>query len=388
MNSSVLVPLAQLIVVLLSAVNSCTPIWNDYSAKIIIEGATQSGLTFVNCPMHRLSILLLLLVSATLYGQKYSLQYVENKTNASFRGISVADKHAIWVSGSKGWVGRNANGGKDWKFRQVPGYESCDFRTLYAFDSNNAIIANAGSPAYILHTSDGGVSWKQVYKNTDTAAFIDGIDFWDKKHGLIHGDPINGRMLLLYTKDGGKTLEERNSPKMGQGEASFAASGTCISCFRHTTVVIAAGGRTSKLYLSRNRGKRWRSMSTPMLASSESTGIFSFMTGRKSSHWLVAGGDYRRDSLRTANFFYTTDKGKTWLAPESTTRGYRECLAKTDNAMFAVGPSGIDISTDDGVNWKGLSDEKGFHVIKAIRDLTCVFLAGGNGKLAIMKIVP
>jgi hypothetical protein len=135
-----------------------------------------------------------------------------------------------------------------------------------------------------------------------------------------------------------------------------------------------------------------------MLAGAESTGIFSFMPGRSIRHWLVAGGDYKHDSLQTANFFYSLDKGKTWLAPGNTTRGYRECLAEIDDertakksrtrTIFALGPSGIDISADDGVNWKPLSDEKGFHVIKPGHDKNFMFLAGSNGKLAIMKTTP
>jgi photosystem II stability/assembly factor-like uncharacterized protein len=330
--------------------------------------------------------MLFLLLSVSSYGQLYSLKYIDTKTNASFRGMSVADKHAIWVSGSKGWIGRTANGGKDWTFKQVPGYETCDFRSLYAFDSNTVVIANAGSPAYILRTTDGGTTWKQVYKNTDSAAFIDGIGFWNKKDGIIYGDPINGRMLLLSTKDGGKSWQEcKNRPILGKGEASFAASGTTINCFNNKTVVVAIGGKNSKLLISNDRCQHWQSKSTPMLATSESTGIFSFMTSDNTKHWLIAGGDYKHDSVKTANFFYSLDKGETWLAPATTTRGYRECLANKTSTMFAVGPSGIDISTDDGINWKALSDEKGFHVIKPSKDNNFMFLAGSNGKLAIMK---
>lgn len=349
--------------------------------------------------MYRSALLFyILLLPALCFGQQYALQYVDTKTDASFRALSVAGDSAVWVSGSKGWVGRSVNNGKDWTFNQVPGHETLDFRTLYAFDADNAIIANAGSPAYILRTTDGGASWQQVYENTDSAAFIDGTGFWNKKDGMIYGDPINGRMLLLYTKDGGKTWkEQRNSPEVAEGQASFAASGTNISCFLHGAVVIAAGGKKSTLFFSRNRGRRWRGIPTPMLATSESTGIFSFMLGGSRWQWLIAGGDYKLDSLRTDNFFYSTDKGKKWLAPETTTRGYRECLsmlydAKTSKkekirAMFAVGPSGIDISTDYGVNWKPLFDEKGFHVIKKSREYNSLFVAGGNGQLAIMRKV-
>ncbi|MCF8449715.1 MAG: hypothetical protein K9G49_07565 [Taibaiella sp.] len=349
--------------------------------------------------MHR-SILtfFLLLIPFTSIAQMCSLQYVDTKTDASFRGLSVAG-NAVWVTGSKGCVGRSINGGSDWTFLQVPGYEKCDFRTIYALDANNAVIANAGSPAYILRTSDGGANWQLVYKNTDSAAFIDGADFWNDRCGIMHGDPINGRPLLLYTRNGGRTWKERwkwNSPKMNEGEASFAASGTSIRCLMNWTVVIATGGKTSKLLLSRNRGRRWRTIPTPMLGGANSTGIYSFMPWHSVWHWLIAGGDYKHDTVQTANFFYSPNKGKKWLAPEQTTRGYRECIAaisdhaKRDRvrAMFAVGPTGIDISTDGGINWKPLSDEKGFHVIKPSSDHNGMFLAGSNGKLAIMKTSP
>lgn len=348
---------------------------------------------------HTILLLFILLIATTSYGQKYSLKYIDTKTDASFRGMSVGRDDAVWISGSKGWVGRSTNKGNDWTFRQVAGYEACDFRTVYAFDAYHAIIANAGSPAYVLYTTDGGYTWKEVYKNTDSAAFIDGIDFWNKRKGLIHGDHINGRMLLLYTKDGGQTWKERKQkhrPAMGEGEASFAASGTAISCFLNSAVVVAVGGEKSKLYFSRNRGRRWRSIPTPMLATSASTGIFSIIVGGNVWNWLIAGGDYRNDMVSTANFFYTNNKGKDWHAPQTTTRGYRECLVQIidepyakrsmTSTTLAIGPSGIDISADNGLNWKPLSDEKGFHVMKPSFDKKRMYLAGANGKVAIMRM--
>lgn len=336
-------------------------------------------------------IFILGLFSFTSFAQQYSLQFVEAKADASFRGISVADKNAVWVSGSKGWIGRSTDGGVNWTFSKVKGYEQCDFRSLYAFDSNNAVIANAGSPAYILRTADGGNSWKQVYENRDSAAFIDGMDFWgDKQSGLIHGDPINGRMLLLYTADAGSSWKELKGPELSEGEASFAASGTTIKCFDGKSVLVATGGMVSELYISKDKGQSWRAISTPMLSGSTSTGTYTMM--RDEGCWLLAGGDYKRDSIRTGNFYYSTNEGKTWQAPKHTTRGYRECLAQTrkgkQKTMFAVGPAGIDISTDEGVNWKPLSDEKGFHVMKPSKDGKLMFLAGSNGKLAVMKTQP
>ena len=59
--------------------------------------------------MPRSLLLILILIPALSYSQLYSLQYVDTKTDASFRGLSVADDNAIWVSGTKGWAGHHEN---------------------------------------------------------------------------------------------------------------------------------------------------------------------------------------------------------------------------------------------------------------------------------------
>lgn len=353
--------------------------------------------------LHNYLIPLLLTYAVISQGQQYPIRIIETGTNASFRGLSVGDEGAVWVGGSKGTIGRSTDNGDHWAFKQVPGYEQCDFRSVYAFDANTAIIANAGSPAYILRTADGGKSWQKVYENKDSAAFIDGIDFWNNKRGLVHGDPIEGRMLLLYTHDAGRSWKARKNgsrPQLEKGQASFAASGTAIHCMAGRRVVVATGGTAAEVYLSRNSGRRWKAIPTPMLSGEASQGIFSIQplsSGAESC--IIAGGDYLRDTVSTANLFYTRDRGKTWQHPSQSTRGYRECLVViADDSpesekgktyiTLAVGPGGIDISADMGASWKPYSDEKGFHVIKASRNHMRLFLAGSNGKLGVMEMAP
>ena len=356
------------------------------------------------------NILCLLVLFNTATAQKMQLQVMDSKTNASFRGLSVINDSAAWVSGSNGWVGTTINGGKDWHFRRVNGYEQCDFRSIYAFNAKNAVIANAGAPAYILYTTDSGYTWQKVYENDDSTAFIDGIDFWDHKYGIMYGDPLKGHMLLARTKDGGKTWTEYTNadcPAMSTGEASFAASGTCIKCVDRKKLFIATGGKVSRLLVSKNRGKSWKALQTPILQGTASTGIFTFLPlGKKL--WVIAGGDYKNDSLRTANLFITYNGGKTWDEPFTTTRGYTECVQtikhtdaleitsfpmgdlmtpKNQNTLLAASPEGIDISYNNGNTWTGLSDEKHFHVVKKSRTGNLVLLAGGEGKLAILKKV-
>jgi photosystem II stability/assembly factor-like uncharacterized protein len=214
---------------------------------------------------------------------------------------------------------------------------------------------------------------------------------WNKKEGVIYGDPIGNHLLLLKTKDGGKTWTEyvmESRPEVAHGEASFAASGTCIRCMGRNGLVIATGGKVSRLLVSRNKGKSWEARATPILQGESSTGIFSFLPCTE-EQWVIAGGDYKRDTLRTANLFLSHDAGKSWMPPVTTTRGYKECLefiGDGNKTMVAVGPGGIDISKDNGNTWQPFSDEKQFHVIRKSRVGNFTVLAGGGGKVGVLKI--
>lgn len=330
---------------------------------------------------------LLILLFLPLLGYSQYFKVILPQTDASFRGLSVVDESIAWVSGTKGWVGRSTDGGNTWNYKQVTGFEKADFRTLYAFDDKTAIIANAGSPAFILYTSDAGNNWTVVYKNEDTAAFFDGIDFWNDKDGIIYGDPIAGRMLFLRTNDGGKSWQEfprSERPVLEEGEASFAASGSCIKCMKDGKLVIATGGKVSRLWVSEDKGRNWTTVVTPILQGGSSRGIFSFAF-RDKKHAVIVGGDYKIDSLASANMFYTEDGGKHWQAPQLSTRGYRESVVYMDKyTLIAVGPSGIDISNNGGNTWQPLSDDKKYHVIKKARKGQAIIIAGGEGKVAVL----
>ena len=329
---------------------------------------------------------LTILPSSNAVSQPYSLLPCEVEVKSSFRGLSVVDDSIVWVSGSNGWMGRSTNGARSFAFKQVPGYEKFDFRSLFAFDSQRAIIANAGSPAHILQTTDGGQTWNSVYQNDHPDAFFDGIDFWNEREGMIYGDPIGGRMLLLITKDGGNTwnvLPESKRPLLKDGEASFAASGTGIRCYNKSTVIISTGGKTSRLLISNNAAS-WKILTPAIIQGESSTGIFS-VAFRDKKNGIVVGGDFQKDSLRLNHVLFTKDAGKTWTQPITPTRGYRECVEYiSKEVLIATGPTGTDISLNEGKDWQSLSDEKGFHVVRKSRKGKLVVVAGG-GKISRLK---
>ncbi len=334
-------------------------------------------------------ILLLSLIASTssLFCQEYKWKNITVDIKSSFRALSVVDDKVAWISGSKGWIGRSLNGGKDWSFQQVKAFEELDFRSIYAFDSLTAIIANAGSPAHIFRTIDGGKNWQSVYQNDNKDAFIDGLDFWNNKKGMAYGDPINGKMLLISTQDEGltwKELPENQRPNLKEGEASFAASGTGIRCLGGNKLIITTGGKISRLWTSNDEGETWSATDLPVMLGIESAGAFSslFWKGKKG---VVVGGDYKNDAQTGQHVYITMDRGKTWTLPIRPTRGLRECVEFLgDDNLIAIGPQGADTSNDGGMIWLPLSDEKGFHVVRKAREGSLI-VAAGNGKISVIN---
>ncbi|HEY0742676.1 MAG TPA: YCF48-related protein [Chryseosolibacter sp.] len=335
----------------------------------------------------RIVIVLLLLHFSASHAQVYQLKKIQTNTDAYFRGMSVVDDRVAWVSGSKGVVGRSMDGGNTWRFLQVKGHEKLEFRSLYAFDSLHAVIANAGTPAIILRTSDGGRNWQPVFQNSHPDAFIDGVDFWNSNEGIFYGDAIEGSMLIIRTRDGGKTWEELAPdlrPKLMAGEGSFAASGTNIRCIGKANVVIATGGKHSRIFVSHDKAKSWRILNVPIIQGETMTGIFS-TAFLDENHGLIVGGNYEIDSLAQDHIFLTQDGGKTWTRPITPTRGIREGSEYiSDKVLIAAGYPGIDISYDSGRNWQPLSDEKQFAVVRKARRGSLVVIAGGSGKVGLI----
>lgn len=330
------------------------------------------------------TLLFLFLTSTVLFGQKYKLKKIETNNTSSFRGLSIVDNKIAWLSGTQSRVGRSIDGGHTWEFMQVEGFDNLDFRSLYAFDDQRAIVSNAGSPAHILLTTDAGKSWKEVYTNTSKDAFFDGIDFWNDKEGMVYGDPIDGKMLVLRTVDGGLSWREvTTSPQLEKGEASFAASGTGIRCTNKNEVMICTGGVVSRLWNSTDKGENWTAIRAPIIQGENTRGIFSFVYNINAL--IIVGGDFQKETLATNHNFYSLDGGMNWQTPTVPIRAYRECVEPIKKKiLIATGPSGSDISYDNGINWKMLSDEKGFHVVRKARKGNLVIVAGGKGQVFLI----
>ncbi len=327
-------------------------------------------------------LFILLLAQLALHAQK--VEVLTEGTKTSIRGLSVVDDRIIWVSGSNGTVGKSIDGGKTWKWHVVKGFEKREFRDIEAFDATTAIVIAIAEPANILKTVDGGETWKVVYENKTPGMFLDAMEFWNEQSGIVIGDPIDGKFFITRTFDEGNTWTDipfQNRPAADSGEACFAASGTNIRALDRDEACFVSGGKRSRLF--------WKGtpIDLPIVQGAESTGANSIAVRdrkklKKSLHFVVVGGDFAKDTAVANNCFVTSDGGKTWKAPMKPPQGYRSCVEYiTDKKMITCGTSGVDVSSDGGMNWLFVT-KQGFHVCRKAKDGNAVYLAGGNGRVA------
>ncbi len=331
--------------------------------------------------------LLFLFLLNSVTAQKITV--IQQGRPTSLRGLCVVNDKIAWVSGSKGTVGLTKDAGKTWLWQQVKGFEQSDFRDIQAFSDKEAVIMSSGTPALILKTLDGGLNWQVKYRNRDTSVFFDAMDF-NGKYGSIMADPINGHFIIFETEDRGKTWKERDalkSPIARDGEASFAASGTCYSIFdnglmKTDGLVLVSGGSTANLYYSLINAKKWLTQPLPIAHGINSAGAFSFTSDSK--HWIVVGGDYQHDQRTDSTVCYSNNAGKTW-ALAKISPGFQSCVQYlTGKIYISTGTSGTNTTKDGGITWIKI-DATSYNVCGHHGKF--ILFAGNGGKIGLYSEV-
>lgn len=312
------------------------------------------------------------------------LEILTSRSGLSIRGLSVVNDNVIWVSGTKGTIGRSIDQGKTWKWMQVKNFEESDFRAIEAFDAVTAIIMSISEPAYILKTRDGGQTWKVVFEDTRKGMFLDAMGFWNELSGIVIGDPLNGKFFIARTFDGGDTWQAipgQNLPTAEEGEALFAASGTNIRPLSLQEACFVTGGTVSRLFV------RDKKISLPIIQGKNSTGansvaVYHHRKRKPARKMVVVGGDFSDEKNTAKNCALTADGGVTWNVPETPPQGYRSCVEYiSKKRLITCGPSGVDVSSDGGMHWRFISED-GFHVCRKAKNGQLTILAGKDGKIA------
>jgi photosystem II stability/assembly factor-like uncharacterized protein len=335
--------------------------------------------------------LLLLFVTILFAPPQWELQ--TSGVQSRLRGASAVSSRVAWASGADSTVLRTTDGGATWNKLTVTA-DALDFRDIDAIDDHIAYVLSIGNgPASrIYKTTDAGTTWTLQFKNDDPKAFYDAMSFWDTNHGIVIGDSIDGKFCIMTTENGGQTwvrVPASALPPALENEGAFAASGTNIAVFGKSHAWIGTGaGAKARVLRTTDRGRTWKIADTPLIAGA-SAGIFS-VAFRDVKHGVIVGGDYRKENEAVDNLAVTSDGGVTWTLVKGLS-GFRSVAGyvpgQPTGTLVAVGPSGADYSTDDGLTWMALAGP-GFDTLSFARGQPIAFAAGARGTIGKLTFAP
>jgi photosystem II stability/assembly factor-like uncharacterized protein len=215
--------------------------------------------------------------------------------------------------------------------------------------------------------------------------------FWDEQRGIAVSDSLNGEFVVIRTTDGGaswRRVPQAGLPPAQTGEGYFAASGTNVAVWGDNHVWLGTGAASrARVLRSTDGGTTWQVAVTPLVAGSTS-GIYS-IAFRDALNGIVVGGDYAKEDEAIDNVALTRDGGATWTlvrgpaGEPSALSGFRSVVkyALGEQALVAVGPSGTDVSTDDGRSWTPI-EGPGFHTFSVAPGGDRGWAAGSRGRIA------
>src|SRR5579884_3639230 len=242
------------------------------------------------------AFLLFLLLVSPAFAQWHPQK---SNTEASLYGLSIVNAKVVWVSGTSGTFARTTDGGETWHTGTVAGAEKLDFRGVYATDGETAYLLSIGkgNDSRIYKTTDAGKNWLLEYTEQNPKAFLDCMAFWDTTHGIVVGDPLDGKPDLLTTSDGARwtPLQANTIPPAKNGEGS-PASGTCIATYagkqgmKENSQAWFVTENAARVFHTADSGKTWTVSETP-LVTGLNQGIFSIAVV-DAKRLVIVGGDY------------------------------------------------------------------------------------------------
>lgn len=270
-----------------------------------------------------------------------------------------------WVATDSLFFVKTADGGTTWSGGKIPMGLTPYAANICPISADEAWATGVDADfiSYIMHTTDGGVSWQRQFETgfAEGSSYINLVHFWDAQHGVAMGDPAVSAndttpfFEIYTTSDGGQNWTRTGSNNIpaalpdeyGYGGNYFVSGETIwFSTFNFNTFTWA------RAFRSTDRGLSWT-------ASEALAGDLSFAD---SLHGV--GSEYGDPSYLLR---YTADGGTTWtdlppmepglisslvLIPESY---YLLAVVRNNNLS---GPFRTLISTDLGTSWTEIGTDE------------------------------
>ena len=244
-------------------------------------------------------------------------------TQAAILGATLAGSRVVAV-GDHGVVLLSDDGGQQFRqAKQVP-VDSTLTSVSFVDAKEGWAVGHWGA---ILHTSDGGETWRTQRLATQEDRPLFSVHFFDARVGVA----VGLWSLVLKTEDGGQTWVETKLPVP---EGSTKADANLWSLFTNAQGQLFAAAERGLVLRSDDRGSTWRWLKTGYAGS--------FWTGvsPQPGTLLMAG---LRGSL-----YRSVDDGASWQAIQTgNTRSVTTLLAQGAR-VEGLGLDGLRLHSDDG----------------------------------------
>ena len=317
------------------------------------------------------------------------------------QAVSPVSAQVVWASGVGGTFALTTDGGAHWTSRVVPGAETLQFRDVEGVSDKVAYLLSAGvgTDSRIYKTEDGGNTWTLQFQNQDPNGFYDCFAFFTATSGITMADSVNGRFPVIRTVDGRSWSDIGNNlPRAQEGEAAFAASGTCIATQGGRRAWIATGAASkARILATTDGGDSWQAFETPVVQGTPSSGILT-VAFRDARHGILGAGDLAAPDQFTDNVARSRDGGRTWQLGKHTTfpgatfglayaSGRPSPANDSDNSgdRFArlvvfTGPGGSAFTPDEGDTFVALQGLTNFWAV-AFDNPRAGWLVGTQGRI-------
>jgi photosystem II stability/assembly factor-like uncharacterized protein len=232
------------------------------------------------------------------------------------------------------WIFRSGDGGQTWN-RIMPA-RSILLSACFVGEKFGWAVGYS----YILHTDDGGNTWREQPCPPDTNSNLRSVAFCNSAVGVTCGE--NG--TVLRTSDGGNLWERVASP---------VSTGTLIDCCffdEHDGLMLAGGVPVSagkELTIERIRSLAFESWCEGGM-----------LEGQALDNWLQAERDMLRGAFSASIVLKTSDGGRSWARCSDWILETLRSMSFVDRKTgWAVGVTGRVLGTKDGgKSWKTISE--------------------------------
>ena len=362
---------------------------------------------------NRKSFFCLLLASLALpAGLRAQVDLEQSHSTASLRGIDAPAPGVAWASGSGGTVLRSEDGGYLWQPCSVPkGADKLDFRGVQGFDAQTAVVMSSGpgEQSKVFKTSDGCQTWKLVFENPDETGFFDVLRRVTSSQMYLMGDPVGGKFAMFFSPDAGTSWFIADDPGLeaAAGAGAFAASNSSLFALGNVLFAGAGGSAGASVYFTHGQCAPgaakdapcpivWSRTAVPLAGGSAGAGVFSLagrtianLSGKLTEVVVAVGGDYEKPDATEGTAAWSGDGGQHWTAAHTMPHGYRSAVVfdPGTQAWLAVGPNGMDVSFDNGQNWRAIKPaanapagiDQGWNAI------ALPYVAGAKGRIGKLR---